>query len=587
MHNETSVTRSRALRTMFGFLRGQKALYAVSLLLYSAQGFSMSFAISLLLGGMTAGIETHSASAVWRTGGVFALGLAAYFIALGVGVYFYVMCAVKGRRELKTALFSSFVRASVEEPPGAGRGIAAINTEADMAYNAVTNSMSGLLSDVTSFVFSGITLFLLDWRLGACGLLIGLFAFGAQALFAKPRKVLASQQLNANAATAQALTGILNGGAMLRAYNLHDFLFAGFDAENRKLLKVHIRQALLTSAQSVLSNVQGWLSLAGVLGFGAFLVANGQLNFSVLIMAPTLCMTMASGLSGLGAAWAQMQAPLEAATRVTTLLDKGGRIRALDAGRANMKWNGDSTLRLENLRFAYEGMEEDALRGISLTVAPGEMVAFVGESGSGKSTLLRLLTGLYERGEQPVTFGNLRLGAVPVAQWRACFAPVDQSCKLFDMTVAENIALSRPGATRAEVEQTAKDAGAYSFISELPQGFNSPCGEGGTALSGGQKQRIAIARALLRRAPVLALDEATAALDAQSERALMQTVLNLRGNHTILFVTHSLLEAAAADRIVVLKDGRICQSGSHNALLAAGGEYARLWRHEKPSADLS
>ena len=205
------------------------------------------------------------------------------------------------------------------------------------------------------------------------------------------------------------------------------------------------------------------------------------------------------------------------------------------------------------------------------------MVAFVGPSGSGKSTLLRTITGMYDREEMDIRLGNKNYQECDQKSWHSKFAYVDQSCKLFDMTIAENIALGAGGEAPIEqIKQSAIKAAADSFINELPEGYNSECGEKGSTLSGGQKQRIAIARAVCRKAPILVFDEATSALDAESERNIMETIETLRKDHTILITTHNLHNIEKADKIVVLNEGKITQTGTHEELSKTKGIYATL-----------
>jgi len=236
-------------------------------------------------------------------------------------------------------------------------------------------------------------------------------------------------------------------------------------------------------------------------------------------------------------------------------------------------------VRFENVSFAYR-TDRKALDRLDLTVAPGATVALVGPSGSGKSTILRLLQRLHHPTEGRVLIDDHDLRTLEIATVRRQFGVVPQDVVLFNDSVAANISYGRPSASRAEIAAAAIAANAHEFILQLPKGYDSRVGEGGRALSGGQRQRIAIARAFLVNPAVLILDEATAALDAESEQAVQAALRSLRQGRTTFIVAHRLNTVRDADRILVVSEGRVVGDGTHETLLAACPTYARLVRHQ-------
>jgi ABC-type multidrug transport system fused ATPase/permease subunit len=324
--------------------------------------------------------------------------------------------------------------------------------------------------------------------------------------------------------------------------------------------------------QSLFTTAQGWLTLVIVFGFGGWLVATRGLPFPVLLLVLPLVQGVSGDMGSVGQAFAGLQAPLVAAGRVFDIIDNA----PAPKNKGSAKFHG-SALSIKNLSFKYQDTEKATLHDINLDITPGEMVAFVGASGSGKSTILKVIAGLYEREHLDMTLGGTSSDSVNMAEWRKQFAYVDQSCKLFDMTIKENIAMGRKGnVSDTDIIAAAKQAFAHDFIEELESKYDSHCGEKGASLSGGQKQRIAIARALIKGSPILVFDEATSALDADSERYVMDTIESLRNDHTILITTHNLANIATADKIVVMDSGQIAEIGKHDELIAKGGLYSRL-----------
>ncbi|MEG1767448.1 MAG: ABC transporter ATP-binding protein [Comamonas sp.] len=236
----------------------------------------------------------------------------------------------------------------------------------------------------------------------------------------------------------------------------------------------------------------------------------------------------------------------------------------------------DASVELCDVGFRYAAGEAAVLQDVSLRIAPWSMTALIGASGSGKTTLARLIARFFD-----VQQGSVRVGGVDVRdmsgeQLAAQISQIFQDSDLFAGSIADNIRMGRPGASQAEVLQAAHQAGVAEIIARLPQGIDTPVGEGGARLSGGERQRVAIARALIKRAPILLVDEATAALDAENQAVIAQALARLRGQCTLIVIAHQLSTVAMADHIVVLDGGRVCEQGTPAQLAAAGGRYAQF-----------
>ncbi|MGE5388764.1 MAG: ABC transporter transmembrane domain-containing protein [Hyphomicrobiales bacterium] len=333
-----------------------------------------------------------------------------------------------------------------------------------------------------------------------------------------------------------------------------------------------LMRALVTAA--VITVV--FTSIVGVLWLGAQDVLSGRMSSGLLSQFVLYAVLGASSLGELSSVWSEVSAAAGAAARIAEILDIKPRIVApAHPTPAPARWQG--RIAFENVDFAYPTTpERDALKGLSLTVAPGERVALVGPSGAGKSTIFSLLLRFYDVSSGAVTLDGIDVRSLDPLDLRAAMALAPQDPVIFGLTVAENIAYGRDGATREAIVAAAKRAQAHDFISALPKGYDSPLGERGVTLSGGQRQRLAIARAILADAPILLLDEATSALDAENEAAVQAALHDVMADRTSIVIAHRLATVLEADRILVLDEGRVVEEGTHASLSAAGGLSARL-----------
>jgi ATP-binding cassette subfamily B protein/ATP-binding cassette subfamily C protein/ATP-binding cassette subfamily B multidrug efflux pump len=243
-------------------------------------------------------------------------------------------------------------------------------------------------------------------------------------------------------------------------------------------------------------------------------------------------------------------------------------------------------LAAQGVCFRYPGQARPALDGVSFELAAGRTLGLVGPTGAGKSTLLRLLLRHHAPGAGSLRWAGVDLQDYTLAALRAGIAWVPQEAFLFSASVAENLALARPGATREQIAGAAQLAAVHEDILRLPQGYDTPVGERGVTLSGGQRQRVALARALLADAPMLLLDDTLTAVDTDTEARILEHLRRSRTGRTTIIVSHRLSAVADADQVVVLRDGHVAEQGDHAALLAANGWYARQWRYQQLEASL-
>lgn len=368
----------------------------------------------------------------------------------------------------------------------------------------------------------------------------------------------------------------LNAVSTVQAFTREDYEKSRFAEAVEDSFKVAVRRTRARAAMTAVAVFASFGAIVVVGWFGAQDVLAHMITPGQLVQFIFLAMLTAGGVGAISETWGDVQRAAGASERLVELLTAPPAIAAPVTPKS-LPASVHGAVRFEDVSFRYPlRPDAAALDGLSLAIEPGDAVALVGPSGAGKSTVFQLLLRFYAAQSGRISFDGVDIADLDPAQLRRNIAMVAQDPVIFSGTIAENIRYGHPDADEAAVRHAAEAAAALEFIDKLPEGFNTRLGERGVTLSGGQRQRLAIARAMLRDAPLLLLDEATSALDAENERLVQQGITNLMAGRTTLVIAHRLATIQKLKRIIVMEQGKVVAEGSHAELVANGGLYARL-----------
>lgn len=564
-----------AVRRLFSHVIRYKKWLAVAMVAMVVTAGSSSL-IAILVGQLTdKGFYEKDPTAIWWAPGALLVISLAYGISSFVSAYFLQIISQDILCKFRTQLFSRVLRwpASTYQKRNSGMVVSVFINQAGTALGTATELMATIFRDSLQIVALLCVLFYHNWQLSLVSFVVAPFlALIIRWVGKKTRRYGGGYQKSLAELTSVVQEGY-KGQRMVKIYDAYNYEQQRFMGANELMRKLSVRMKAVSGAGTPMTHLVSMCAVSIVVVVALLQSQHGMLTlgeFITFLSALLLLLTPIRHLSSLNGATSRVRV---AAESIFEMLDE---LEEQDPGKNELKEiRGDVCF--ERVSHQYAGADKPSVKDFSLEVKAGETVALVGASGAGKTTLINLIPRFWVPSSGEIYFDGIAQSSVTLKSLREQISLVSQDVILFDDTIAANIAYGNETATREQIEEAARAAYLMPFVETLPKGLDTQVGEAGSKLSGGQKQRISIARALLKNAPILLLDEATSALDTESEKYIQKSLDELMKGRTTFVVAHRLSTIIGADKIVVMKNGQICEVGRHDELLQKKGLYEHLY----------
>ncbi len=483
-------------------------------------------------------------------------------------------------QSLRTSLFKHLTHLPLNfySKKKKGEIIAVVINDVQIVQESIIGTLQTVFSDPLTMLFFLFTMFFISWKLTLFTFLILPLTGFAISRIAKSLKKRANKAQTIFDQILSTLEEFLSGIRIVKAFHAEPYENEKYIKLNEKYRNNMVSYRRRSDLASPLTEVLSILIVIFMILFGANMILSGnkELKASEFIGFIALFSQFIAPIKTFSSAISRIQKGIVSYQRIKKLLSEEKPVSESHEGIKIESFNQE--LKVENLYFQYETKNKYALENINFTLKKGETIALVGPSGGGKSTLVDLICRFYEPTKGKIYIDNMDLNEIHAGSFRKLMGIVTQEGILFHDTVANNIAYANTNASREEIIEAAKIANAHEFISQLPNGYDTVIGERGTMLSGGQRQRIAIARAILKNPQILILDEATSALDNESEKLVQEALNHLMKDRTSIVIAHRLSTIIHANKILVIEEGKIVESGNHQELLEKNGLYTKLYQ---------